>query len=151
MCKTTIGNMIKKGRSKKGLTQVQLGKEIWTDISDHAAQARVKRIESDKKYPTCIEMEAIRKNLGEISHTKSSLEIEEYDHVREIYPEIEAWIKMLYHSHDLNEPPNFELAITAWRGLEIIAKQKQRLFTKILTTKELKEHVSLQQQDSKNA
>jgi len=149
MSRTSIGSMIKETRTQKGLTQAQLGKAIWTDISDTAAQARIKRIEANEKYPTYVEMEAMRKVLGGLIQEKSSLEVEEYDHVREIYPEIEAWIKMLCHSHNLHEPPNFELAIAAWRGLEIIAKQKQQIFNKILTTKELKEHVSLQQQNSK--
>ena len=119
---------IKKHRRLQGLTQSQLGQRIWEGIGEQAAQSRIKRIESGKRELTYPELkrakEILTKGFGQDSERRA---FEEYCMVKEQYPEIEAWIKLLYHADRPDGEPNYELAKNAWDGLRIIAKQKIKI------------------------
>lgn len=124
---------IKKHRRLQGLTQSQLGQRIWEGIGEQAAQSRIKRIESGKRELTYPELkrakEILTKGFGQDSERRA---FEEYCMVKEQYPEIEAWVKTLRYAILNDRSINVSLTIAAWKGLEIMAKQKQILFSEML-------------------
>jgi len=112
---------IKKYRKKAGLTQTELGKRIWPDISDHASQNRIRRVEDGKKELTLEEMGQIEEVLQIPGNTN------DYNIVIKVFPEIEALIKLLAIGV---KTENEEFIKMAWHGFETLSHQKCNLLTK---------------------
>jgi len=128
-----MGLEIKHYRRLQGLTQSQLGQKIWEGISEEAAQSRIKRVESERKRLTHWEFQKVKKILTQgFGQDSESRAFEEYCMVKKQYPEVEAWVKTLRYAILNDRSINISLTIAAWHGLEIMAKQKQILFSEML-------------------
>jgi len=120
---------IKKYRKKAGLTQTELGKRIWPDITDHASQNRIRRVEAGKKELTLEEMGQIEEVLQIPGN------VNDYNIVIKIYPEIEALIKLLAIGIKTG---NKEFAKMAWDGFETLSHQKHEILKKDIKENDIK-------------
>lgn len=110
---------IKKLRGQNGLTQTELGLKLWPNISEAAAQGRIKRIEAGDRSLTKTEQWALNKFFGQLQSRQQT----DYEKVITKYPEIEAAIKILSVGLE-QDPVNAELIYAGWSSLKVISEQK---------------------------
>ncbi len=59
-----LGTVVRNHRIDAGLSQAELGRKVFEDVGDHAAQTRVAKIENGERQPDGLELSALQSALG---------------------------------------------------------------------------------------